>query len=922
MDGLVGRGDDLAALEGFLDRGPVPGARTMLIEGPAGVGKTSLWSAGIERARRRGLRVLTARPAAADAELGFLGVADLLREIPGDLLDPLPAPHRLALLAAIEGDSSPPAARVLHSALLGALAGAVGDVGLLIAIDDIQWLDRESVGAVAFALRRLHEREVRVLLARRPASSLQQPHPLELAVPSERLVVTPLGLDDTMQLLDERTGLRLSRRAGRRLHAATGGNPLFTLELGSMLGDHPELGNLETIPLPDRIESVFEERLRVLSPAARTALLAATLAGDSACREIITVVGLDAVDAAVDAGVLLVENDRVRVLHPLLADVSRSHSPSGAVRELHRALAEATEDPERSALHRALSTHGPDAQVAEQAAAAAAAATLRGGHPTAAVLADHALRLTEQGSSMYAERLLAAAHGHWRAGQMSTVVELLRPAFGMLSSPQHRALARLLIGECDEQLSNEQCQDEWLLALDELGEEAPTLRSRLLATLSTSRAISDISSLASAERYAEQAWTAATVAGDVCAREESLASLCWARAMRGAPMAELLPGREPDHAPSEVLIGNGVDRIEAVWLLWQGEVQAARKRLQGLLRVSEERGEEESYLSLRLHLCELELRSGRWDVANALIDEWARELPVVAYANTFLTRCRALLEIGRGEAERGQWLAIEAARPLKRGGRWNELEAGRALGQSQLLRGQPEAAESLMNVWEQLRAAGVDNPGTFPVGADLAEALTLCGRNVEAATVAQELSEAASAQRHRWAQAAAARAWGHVLLAQGEAERAAESLQEAAELFEAMDLQLDRGRSLTTLGVALRRARELRAARATLEAAAAALDSIGSEGWAEQTRLELARLGGRRRAEVLTATEQQVAQLVQDGLANKQIAQRMVISISTVEAHLTRIYRKLGVGSRTELARMLGGQSMGLSPIPDGDAHP
>jgi DNA-binding NarL/FixJ family response regulator len=137
-----------------------------------------------------------------------------------------------------------------------------------------------------------------------------------------------------------------------------------------------------------------------------------------------------------------------------------------------------------------------------------------------------------------------------------------------------------------------------------------------------------------------------------------------------------------------------------------------------------------------------------------------------------------------------------------------------------------------------------------------------------------------------------------------------------------MDLPFDRGRSLTALGVARRRARELRAARTTLEAAAAALDGIGSAGWAEQARLELARLGGRRRTEVLTATEQQVAQLVCDGLANKQIAQRLVVSTSTVEAHLTRIYRKLGVGSRTELARILAEQSVGLTPIPDGDAHP
>jgi DNA-binding NarL/FixJ family response regulator len=923
MEGLVGRGDDLAVLDGFLDRGPLPSARTLLIEGPPGIGKTSLWSAGIERARRRGLRVIDAQPAAADVDLGFLGVADLLRQIPSDLLDRLPTPQRLALVAAVEGDSRRHVARVMHPALLGALAGMVGDNGLLIAIDDIQWLDKESAGAVAFALRRLHDREVRVLLAGRSGSEPRQPDGLEFAIASEQLVIAPLGLDDTMELLEERTGLKLSRPGARRLHATTGGNPLFVLELGAMLANHPELGDLERIPLPDRIESLFEGRLRGLSAPARTALLAVTLAGESPWREITSAVGLDALDAAVDAGVLLLENDRVRVAHSLLADVSRNRAPGSAVRETHRALAEATEDPERGALHLALATHGPDAEVAERAATAAAAAELRGSNPTAAVLADHALRLTDPGSTMYPERLLAAARSHWRAGQMSTVVELLRPALSVLSSPQQRAEARLLIAECDEQLSSEQGKDEFRLALEELGEQTPALRSRLLATLSTTMSISDISSIAAAERYAEQAGKAAAQTGDLCAREESLAALCWARAMRGGPMPELLPGREADRVPSEVLIGNGVDRIEAVWLLWQGNMQAARTRLQGLLGVAEERGEEESYLSLRLHLCELELRSGRWDAANAIIDEWARELPVVGYAHSFLTRCRALLEVGRGDADRGRCLATEAARPLMRGGRWNQLEATRALGLSQLLLGDTDAADSLMSVWKQLRDAGIGNPGAFPVGADLAEALMLCGRESEAVIVAQELSDAALAQRHGWARAAAARAWGHVFLAQGKAERAVDCFREGAELFGAMDLPFDRGRSLTALGVAHRRARELRAARTSLEAAVAALDEIGSGGWAELARTELARVGGRRGgSKVLTATEQQVAQLVREGLANKQIAQRMVVSTSTVEAHLTRIYRKLGVGSRTELTRLLAEQSMGLSPIPDGDAQP
>ena len=291
------------------------------------------------------------------------------------------------------------------------------------------------------------------------------------------------------------------------------------------------------------------------------------------------------------------------------------------------------------------------------------------------------------------------------------------------------------------------------------------------------------------------------------------------------------------------------------------------------------------------------------------------------YAASYLKRCQALLAAGRGNAELARRLALEAMRPTGRGSRWNELEALRALGLSQLLLGDPEAAaQPLQTVWDRLHDAGVGNPGTFPVGADLAEALALTGRQAEARAVAQQLTDAATAQDHRWAAAAAERAWGHVLLAAGDTEQAALRLQRAGGSVRRHGSGArpgafpDRTRQRTPTRPAAA------AARDALEQAVTSLEALGSPGWAEVARAELARVGGRRGGgELLTATEQQVAQLVLQGLANKQIALRLVVSISTVEAHLTRIYRKLGVASRTELTRMLAEQSVGLSPIPDGE---
>lgn len=917
MDGLVGRGDDLAVLEGFLDRGPLPGARALVLEGPPGIGKTTLWTAGIERARRRGFEVLVTRPARADAELGFLALADLLHEANPDLLQSLPDHQRLALSAALEGGNAAPGARALYPAVLSVLSGMVLDSGLVIAIDDLQWLDADSAGALSFALRRLQDRELRLLVTRTSIAGMTSTDQLELVIDSERLDVTALDLDHMVRLVHDQLGLTLSNLQWRRLHEITGGNPLFVREFARVLASLEGPADLDQIPLPDRVESLLEERIRGLTQGAHRALLTIALAGESPIREVVSIVGLDALDDAVDAGALRIEHDRVRLAHPLLGEVARQRAGMRELRNVHRAISCATDDPANQALHLALATNGPDEEAARLVSSASSHTAQRGSNVTAAVLADHALRLTITGSQPYAERLLAAAVLHQRRGELGRVVELLAPQLEQLESPEHRAVARYLLVECDDSIPDEQAQEIRERALAELGDRSPGLRSRLLAAISMHQSVTNVSSIPEAEKRAVQAQTAALCTENLVAAEEAFAALCWARAMRGANLSELLATRAAAEPPPQVLIYDGVDRIEAVNRLWRGESESARARILVLRELAEQRAEEESYLALRLHCCELDLRCGRWADAELVIDEWARELPLMDYATSYLTRCRALLAAGRGNAELARSLALEALATVGRGSRWNALEALRALGLSQLLLGEPEqAAGSLQRVWEQTHEAGVGNLGTFPVGADLAEALALSGRGAEAGTVAQALGVAATAQDHPWAAAAAERAWGHVLLASGEVEQAALRLQRAASLFGDMDLQLDRCRSLTALGAAQRRARHLREARQTLDTAIDMLEALGSAGWAEPARLELARVGGRKSNDALTAAEQQVAQLVQEGLANKLISQRLVISTSTVEAHLTRIYRKLGVSSRTELARLMAEQSVGISPIP------
>jgi DNA-binding NarL/FixJ family response regulator len=273
-------------------------------------------------------------------------------------------------------------------------------------------------------------------------------------------------------------------------------------------------------------------------------------------------------------------------------------------------------------------------------------------------------------------------------------------------------------------------------------------------------------------------------------------------------------------------------------------------------------------------------------------------------------RCRALVAAGRGlpdEAER--WAGEAIARAEASGGGWDVLEALRARGIAALLaRRHDVAVDSLRRVWAHTEREGVEEPGVFPVAPDLVDVLVELGEHDEARAVTERLRGLAEDQNHPWGLATAARCDGLVRLASGAYdEKAAGDVVLAAARSADLGLRFDGPRSLLALGNAQRRARRWAAARGSLQQAAAAFDAIGSPGWAEAARSELARLPGRRRAAPgeLTPAEKRVVDLAADGLSNKEIALTLVVTVHTVEAHLSHAYAKLGIRSRTQLARRL-----------------
>ena len=635
--GIVGREPELAALNDFLRE---PG--TLVLTGEPGIGKTTLWEAGIESARARGLRVLTARPSGAEAQLAFAALTDLLetsRWTRWPACRPPSCARSRWRSCAPQPAAAPAEPRAIGLAVLNALRTLAVEEPLLVAIDDIQWLDAASADALAFAARRLGGSAVGFLFAKRSATL-----PLERALAARTLEVTPLSLGAMRRVLYERLGLSVSRRVLRQIVDSTGGNPLFAVELGRALAEWgpPAIG--EHIDAPDALEDLVGARVARLPDDHRRLLLAVALSEDLRVPQLAAVAEFGAIDDAVDAGLLVFDRDRVRASHPLLGAAARKYSRASERRELHLALAGAVA-PERRALHLALTAERPDADLAATVADAAARAEARTALEEAATLAGHALRLTPPQAPERTERLLALAHYLVVAGEHERVTELLAPEVDLLPDSAARARGYLLLangGAIDTIAEHERHIDQ---AFAE-SEEHPGLRAQAVAVRTMTAIMARVERIAEAEAAAADALPAARAAGPRTEREV-LASLAWARILQGRPVDDLL---DRFHAASTdpAYLYHSVDRPVAVRLAWRGDVAGARTALGALLKTADERGEAVAYVAARLNLCELHLRTGQCDAAERLLDEWGQSGDGDLIIGPQYERCRALLAATRG----------------------------------------------------------------------------------------------------------------------------------------------------------------------------------------------------------------------------------------------------------------------------------
>ena len=898
---MVGRDDELASVAAFLDE-VREGPAALALEGEAGIGKSTLWLAGVEHARTQGLRVLSSRPAEAERSLAYAGLGDLLENVLDEVLPHLSKPRQRALKVAMLRDEAlgdPVDHRAVGVAVRDVLQLLSDDEPVLVAVDDVQWLDPSSSGALAFALRRLAASHVLVLLARRLVDGAQ-PSGLDQALGGERvrrLSVGPLSAGALHRFLRDRLGRPFARQTLLRIHEQSGGNPFFALELARVLG--PDVDPTQPLPVPETLEELLRARIAGLPAPTREALALVSALGTTPEWLLEQAgVGTDALDPAAAAHVIEREDGTIRFTHPLLGSVLY-RGLGDKRRKVHGRIARIVEDPILRARHLALSKDLPDAGVAATLDEAARLAVDRGASAVAAELAEHAVRLTPpEACDERRRRALDAANAHHAAGEWTRARTLGTDLLAETEIGSWRAEALILLAELES-------VDRAVELLEEALREAasrPALQSVIHCRLAWARRFrTEFDHAGAALELAER------LDDDVLrTRARAVqAILGWFRGDAEAPGdLPALAQHLPSALGGERLVQEATQALVNT-LAPSSKRDEARALLEREHREWHERDEPRSARAL-WGLSWVEFCAGRWERgashaarAYEISIQYGLEVPQDHLPIAVIAVHQGQLEIAREHSERALEMADEQFG-------FHPPQHLAVLGLVAIWTGDPSAAlEWLEKADRQAAALGWGEPSVRWWSADHAELLLGLGRLDDAARIVDVWEADATRVSREWVLAHVTRCHGLVATARGDIEHALALLAQAVAEHEAVGDPFGRARALLALGTVRRRDRQKRPARDAIEAAHEAFETIGATCWAAKARGELGRIGGRTRAEGLTAAEHRVAALVADGRTNREIAAALFLGERTVASHLTHIYAKLGVRSRTELARRL-----------------
>jgi DNA-binding CsgD family transcriptional regulator len=911
---LLDRLTERAALGQLLEAARAGRSGVLVVHGEAGVGKTALLEDAVESAA--GLRVARVAGVESEMELAFAALQQLCAPML-DKLAGLPDPQRDALGVAFGLNAGAAPDRFLVGlAVLSLLSGAAEQQPLLCVIDDAQWLDRASAQALAFVARRLLADPVALVFATREPGEEFRGLP--------ELLVGGLGDGDAQELLSSVIRGPLDERVRDRIVAETRGNPLALLELPRGVPGVSSVSGVPGVPgLPGRIEESFRRRLEVLPAATRRLMLvaAAEPAGDPGlvwrAAERLGI-GAEAVAPAADAGLLTI-GERVTFRHPLVRSAVYRAASAADRRAAHQALAGATDpqaDPDRRAWHRAQATLGPDEDVAAELERSASRAQARGGRAAAAAFLERAAALTLD-TARRAERALAAAQATYQAGAFDAALGLLGTAEAGPPDQVRRAQADLLRGQIAFSSSR--------------GSDAPPL------LLKAARQFEPLDSQLARETYLD-ALVAAQFAGRL-ALGGGMREV--AEAARAAPpppgptrgsdllldgLALLICEGYPAGAPVlrqavSAFRGTDVSREEGLRWLWLASYAAVivfdydswDVLSDRQVRLARDAG---ALIALPIAFntrAGVHLFAGEFTEAASMV---ARAESVAEVTGSSIAPYGALaLAVFRGrEAQAAQLVQIATDDVRRRG------EGG---GLSFVDWAAAVLCNSLGRYEEALAAAqrvGEDSPAMHFTSWALVELVEAAVRSAvpeRAAGALQRLSGMARACGTDWALGAEARS--RALVSDGVA---AENLyREAISRFGRTRLRMDLARAHLVYGEWLRRQRRRRDARDQLASAYQIFESVGAAAFAQRARIELRASGGQaheRAVEMrdpLTAQEALIARLAGEGASNPEIAAQLFISPATVAYHLRKVFTKLGISSRSQLAPAPPAQQGAAPPI-------
>jgi DNA-binding CsgD family transcriptional regulator len=921
---VVGREHELESIARFLDHvRDQPAA--LLIEGEAGIGKTTLWQAGVDRARTNGSRVLSSRAGQSEAKLSFTALSDLLEPIVDDALPNLPDPQRVALEVALVriGSTDPsPDARAVSLAALGVFRSIAAGQPLVLAIDDLQWVDVPSARVLEFCLRRAAGEPIALLASVRLGTERPTVARFERALPAERVhrvTVGPMPADQIGRVIRARLGAEVPHPIATRIHEAAAGNPFSAVEIAREVLHRGAPAPGDPLPVPDDLAELPVARLTTLPKASREVLFVAAATSRPTLRVVRSASGLGArtsaaLAAAETAGVVSVEEGTITFTHPLLASAAYASVSAEERRKVHRRLADHVDDPEERARHLALASEGPDAAVAEALDEAAGQARARGAPDAAAELADLARRLTPLADAeAMRRRTVEAAQHHFDAGDSTTAMALFEHAIA--ATPPGRARARILFlsgahGWMDLRHVGRQC--ERALAEADADPEILTPVHDHLAWVALYRG-----DLAAASQHAASAAQHGGSVDSLARRAEAQATFGMVRFLTGRPAEALMAEADrlhdlaaTDERGVEATVYTSAKTNHGLQRLWAGDLDAARSILQAELRRLEDRGRYLVRDEILAYLSEVECRAGRWDDATRYAEE-AYEIGLASgrvsgeghhlFNRALVAAHRGDVEAAKTDAEAGLRISIANDDPFYASeNRW-------VLGFLELSRSNASAAlEQLDPVLAYLNGMGSPEPGVIPCIPDAIEALVLLGEIDRAQELVDELEAKGRTQDRPWALATAGRCRALVLAARGDLDGGLQALTIALDRHQSVPQPFELGRTFLVKGEVDRRARRKRPARDSLREALAIFERLGARLWAERARAELERVGG---AVVgpggLTPTERRVAELVSQGKSNREVADALFISVKTVEANLSRVFHKLGVRSRAELIRRL-----------------